>query len=46
MLKKIVLLALLLSLTAPIIGCNTMEGAGKDMEKGGENLQDSAERNK
>ncbi|TSJ77196.1 entericidin A/B family lipoprotein [Rariglobus hedericola] len=23
-------------------GCNTMEGAGKDIEKGGQNLQDAA----
>ena len=27
-------------------GCRTMEGAGKDIEKAGENLQDSAERNR
>ena len=27
-------------------GCNTMQGAGKDIERGGEKLQDSAQRNK
>ncbi len=28
------------------VGCNTMQGAGKDIERGGEKIQDSAERNK
>ena len=27
-------------------GCNTMQGAGKDIEKGGEKIQGAAERNK
>lgn len=27
-------------------GCNTMAGAGKDIERGGEKIQGSAERNK
>lgn len=27
-------------------GCNTMEGAGKDIKKGGENLENSAKKNK
>jgi predicted small secreted protein len=27
-------------------GCNTMAGAGKDIEKGGEKIQGAAERNK
>jgi entericidin B len=46
MLKKFVLLALLVALGAPILGCNTTEGVGKDVERGGENLQDAANRNK
>lgn len=25
------------------ISCNTMEGAGKDMERAGENIQDAAD---
>ena len=39
--KLVVALSLvtLLSLTA---ACNTMEGLGRDVEKGGENLQDAA----
>jgi predicted small secreted protein len=28
------------------VGCNTMSGAGKDIERGGEKIQDAAERNK
>ena len=27
-------------------GCNTMAGAGKDIERGGEKVQGAAERNK
>jgi entericidin B len=27
-------------------GCNTMAGAGKDVERGGEKIQGAAERNK
>lgn len=27
-------------------GCNTMQGAGKDIERGGEKIQGAAERNK
>ena len=29
-----------------ISGCNTMAGAGKDIERGGQKLENSAERNK
>jgi predicted small secreted protein len=34
----------LLTLVAafPLVGCNTIEGAGKDLQKGGEKLQDTA----
>jgi predicted small secreted protein len=28
------------------VGCNTMAGAGKDIERGGEKVQGAAERNK
>jgi entericidin B len=43
MLKKI---TALLFLTAFLAGCNTMSGVGKDIERGGEKLQGSAEKNK
>ena len=36
----------LLLLAAFTAGCNTMAGAGKDIERGGEKIQGSAERNK
>ncbi len=29
-----------------VAGCNTMEGAGKDIERGGEKLQDAASKKK
>jgi len=36
------------TVTAAVLlaGCNTMSGLGKDIERGGEKLQNSAERNK
>lgn len=37
------LLALFMSsVFAVLAGCNTIEGAGKDVEKGGEKVQDTA----
>ncbi|MFO7188545.1 MAG: entericidin A/B family lipoprotein [Pseudomonadota bacterium] len=29
-----------------LIGCNTMEGVGKDVQRGGEKLENAADRNK
>lgn len=31
---------------AGLAGCNTMSGLGKDVQKGGEKLEDSAEKHK
>ena len=28
------------------VGCNTMEGAGKDIQRGGQKIEGAAERNK
>lgn len=39
MFKKLSALALILAFLA---GCNTFEGAGKDLERGGEKIQDKA----
>ena len=39
--KKLVALYLALAIGA-LTGCNTMEGVGKDIERGGEKMQDSA----
>lgn len=41
MLKKVIAPVLALMMIA-ITGCNTIEGAGKDIERGGEKVQDSA----
>lgn len=43
MIPRIVMLMVLAGFLA---GCNTMEGVGKDVERGGEKLQGAAERNK
>lgn len=44
MLKKLSVIALLAAFF--LGGCNTMAGAGKDIERGGEKVQDAAERAK
>lgn len=36
------MIALLLSSAFILSGCNTVAGAGKDMERGGEKVQDTA----
>ncbi len=43
--KKLITLMVLVSITgliAGLIGCNTMEGAGKDIQRGGEAVSDTA----
>jgi len=42
-LKKLPLLLTLLTLCLTFAACNTMKGAGKDIEKGGEKIQDAAD---
>lgn len=45
--KKIILtLAALCSVAVLTAGCNTMQGAGKDIERAGEKIQDNAQKNK
>ena len=39
--QRLIALCVLLAVGA-LAGCNTMEGAGKDIERGGEKIQDSA----
>ena len=36
------LIPFMLALSAFIAGCNTMEGMGKDIERGGEKIQNEA----
>jgi len=35
---------MLLGMLGTIAGCNTMQGLGKDVERGGEKIQDKAAR--
>ena len=48
--SKLIRIALCTAFVMTLLGnglaCNTTEGAGKDIEKGGENLKDAANRNK
>jgi entericidin B len=39
--KKLITLMVLLSIVG-LIGCNTIEGAGKDIQRGGEAVSDTA----
>lgn len=39
---KIWLATLLTAVAAILAGCNTIEGAGRDLERGGEKVQDTA----
>lgn len=41
--KNRVLLTILLAMSAISAGCNTVAGAGKDIEKGGEMIQRAAQ---
>lgn len=42
MLRKLLTATSLLVFTGAIVGCNTVAGAGKDVERGGEAIQDTA----
>ncbi|ARP97172.1 entericidin [Bordetella genomosp. 13] len=35
-------LVAMMAVAAMVAGCNTMEGAGKDIERGGEKIQEGA----
>jgi predicted small secreted protein len=41
MMKKFIALTMLLSIGV-LIGCNTIDGAGQDIERGGEAVSDTA----
>lgn len=40
--KNKVLCVMLLSITAMLAGCNTIAGAGKDIQRGGEKIEGAA----
>lgn len=44
--RNFVLALATLFLTVLVMGCNTMKGAGKDVEKVGQNIQKSADQKK
>lgn len=44
--RKLFTMFAILAMLVAVPACNTMEGAGKDIKKGGEKLEDSADRNK
>lgn len=49
MMRKLLSAVLLGTFVAGLLGvtgCNTMRGAGQDIQRGGEKLENSAERNK
>ena len=39
-------LALMLAVSFVLSGCNTIQGVGKDLERGGEKIQETAEKAK
>jgi entericidin B len=44
MLRRLIALAIAASFIVIASGCNTMRGMGQDIERGGEKIQDKAER--
>ncbi len=42
--KKTALILLVVFCMAMLIGCNTMEGLGKDIQSAGEKLEDAADK--
>jgi len=41
--KKAISLVIALGTMLAVVGCNTVEGAGKDLESAGEAIQDAAD---
>ena len=44
MLQRILAILMLLGTLGAIAGCNTMQGLGQDIERGGERIQEKAAR--
>ncbi len=44
--KLAALMAVAFAFAIPLAGCNTMKGAGQDIEKGGQKVENSADKNK
>lgn len=43
--KKAFLLGICVFFVATLVGCNATKGAGKDLEKTGENIQETVDKN-
>ena len=43
---RVLVVAVVAGLLVPLAGCNTMEGAGKDVERGGKAIKDEAREQK
>ena len=46
MIKRLIAAVVAAGFMAGLAGCNTVQGAGKDVERAGEKVQDSAQRAK
>ena len=46
MIQRIVAALVLVGIIGSIVGCNTMAGFGKDVERAGQSTQESANRNR
>jgi entericidin A len=44
MMKRVLAASILAAMVGLLVGCNTMDGFGKDMERAGEKTQDRANR--
>ena len=44
--KLAALVAVMFAFSVPLAGCNMMKGAGQDIQKGGEKLENSADKNR
>lgn len=44
--KNIVMLTFAIAFTSMVAACNTVEGAGQDIQKGGRNIERAADENK
>lgn len=44
--KRLIAIALLSGFALGLAGCNTIHGAGEDVQKGGQAIQGAADRNK
>ena len=44
MIRSILFVAMMSTILVSMNACNTVHGAGKDLEKGGEHIQDAADK--